>query len=133
MSELTRMLNSLEHRFGVDERHLRAALLAWAKSGSTGAPPSVFRALEGFRADLQHGASRARRLRLGDAREKHVRTLLAKACSQAALAMQMAALASSAADPAAQEAGWRAANHSLKSVAKLYDEARRAAGCGKTC
>ena len=133
MSELTSLLNSLEQRLGADDHHLRLAILKWAKSGSVVAPAAVFRALDLFHADLQHAASRAKRLKPQGAGEKRARKLLIEACGDGTRAVHLLRLASSARDPKQQLAGWGSGRTSLGSAAKLYTEARKAAGCGKTC
>lgn len=133
MSALTSLLNSLEGRFTADDYHLRSAIRAWAKSGSITAPPAVFRALDLFRTDLEHGASRAKRMRVHGAHEQRARGLLVKACDEGALAVKWLVLASSAPDLATQATGWGKGKDAFKAATKSYDEARHAVGCRKTC
>jgi hypothetical protein len=56
-----------------------------------------------------------------------------EACRDATRGVQELRLASSQPDPEQQLAGWRTGSKSLKSAAKHYTGARKAAGCGKTC
>jgi hypothetical protein len=133
MSQLTGLLNLLEHRIGVDDHHLRSAGLKWVESGSVVAPPAVLRALGVFEADFQDAASRAKRIKLADAHERHARKLLIGACGDGARAMQLLRVASGAVDPADQALGWRAGHNLLQSARNAYDAAREAAGCGTSC
>jgi hypothetical protein len=134
MTELTALLNTIEQRIRADEQGLQSALLAWARSGARARPTSLSRAYDLLATDLQRFEILATQLAPDNDTEKRARNLLIEACTEAVRGIHTFQLSVGATnDLNAQARGFNEAKKLMGSAAAQYENARKAAGCRKTC